>query len=341
MKRDLILLVLLSASALAVIGAGRGEGGGEGFGRGGRGGGRSRAAAAAPNGGNTIYRQRRVSVPQIAMPQAQHAVRDQSRPTYPQRDAAGARITQRAAISPPSHHAAVVGNAGIVRGVGRMERNETERNHYYWHNDGGIRYSHYYDGHNHWYGFYHGPSFYWTRYYGDRWWWYDGGAGRWDFWGNGYWWWQGPGGTPYVYMDNAYYPYETAGVTVQSAEVQQSPAVVPAADRGSSTVSPDGARLVQLFGSDGQAFLYDKTASPPKYLKFLAAGVTKVRFSGGASGAPLEILVEFKDDTFAVFDAQGNSRSTAVAPATETGGPPPTPDSIPPPPSAAPGQPAQ
>ncbi|MDE2511911.1 MAG: hypothetical protein KGL74_12385, partial [Elusimicrobia bacterium] len=38
-------------------------------------------------------------------------------------------------------------------------------NHYYRHNEDGVRYIHYYDGRRHWYGFCNGPTFYWTRYY--------------------------------------------------------------------------------------------------------------------------------------------------------------------------------
>src|SRR5208282_807858 len=44
-----------------------------------------------------------------------------------------------------------------------------------------------------------------------------------------------------------------------------------------------------------------------------------VRFSGGSSGRPLEILVNFKDGTFAVFDANG---TPVEAPATQDLPPP-------------------
>jgi hypothetical protein len=274
------------------------------------------------------------------MPAAQNVVRDQSRAVYPRSNEFGAPITQRASAVPPAHHAAVARNSNVVRNIQAQQRDEVVPNHYYWHNDNGMRYSHYFDGHNHWYGFYHGPTFYWTRYSGNRWWWYDPLRTRWDFWWNGFWWWPGPGGDPYVYVDNNYYPYQDTGVTVEHVQEQPAPSSMPDPDpaSGKETASPDGRRMVQL-GSDGQAFLYDKTKTPPAFIKYLGQGVTNVRFSGGTAGATLQILVEYGDNTFALFDADGNSQSSAVQ--TEdstTPAPPETPDSIPAPPTSAPGQ---
>jgi hypothetical protein len=320
MKRTRLSAFAILGSALLLAGAGREMGGG---------------GSGAPGG--KLYRRRRVAVPRTAMPKPEHVVRDQGRPSYPKNDEHGARISKPAASSPPAHHADVVRNAGFARNVSHLERTEVVPNHYYWHNENGMRYSHYYDGHNHWYGFYHGPTFYWTRYYGDRWWWFDGVAARWVFWGNGYWWWAGPGGAAYVYMDNDYYPYESAGVTVEHEENAPAGASVPPSDKGSTTNSPDGKRMAQVFGADAQSFLYDKSVAPPVFLKYLGQGVTKVRFSGGTAGAPLQIMVEYKDDTFALFDADGNSLSAAVK-SSESASAPPAPDSIPPAPTSAPGQ---
>jgi hypothetical protein len=321
MNRTLFSTFAVFAAAFVLMGAGHeGGGGGE-------------------HGGGTVYRRKRVAVPQTQMPRAEHVVHDAGRAAYPEKNERGERISQRAAATPPAHHAAVVKNAGFVRNVSHLERTEVVPNHYYWHNQNGIRYSHYYDGHNHWYGFYHGPTFYWTRYYGNRWWWFDGPHARWVFWGNGYWWWAGPGGVAYVYMDNNYYPYESAGVVVEHQEnAPASPASVPAPDAGVTTSSLDGRRMAQVFGSDAQAFLYDKSVTPPKFVKYLGQGVSKVLFSGGTAGAPVQIVVEYKDDTFALFDGDGNSQS-AVVQSAETGTtPPPEPDSIPPAPTSAPGQ---
>ena len=322
MKRNMLSVLTVAAAALFLIGAGReGVGGG--------GGGRS---------GGTVYRRHRVAVPKASMPEKGHTVSDQGRAVYPQRNESGGAITQRASVVPPAHHAAVDRSPGLVRNIQTQQRGEVVPNHYYWHNDNGMRYSHYYDGHNHWYGFYHGPTFYWTRYYGNRWWWFDGPHSRWVFWWDGFWWWPGVGGVPYVYVDNNYYPYEDSGVTVERAEEQPAPASVPAPSSGGTKASPDGRRMVQM-GADGQAFLYDKTKTPPTFMKYLGQGVSQVRFSGGTGGAPLQVLVEYKDNTFALFDGDGNSQSSAVQ-STEaaTPAPPETPDSIPPPPTSAPGQ---
>ena len=318
MKRNIFSSLAVVAAALVLMGAGM--------------------RAAGRSAGGSIFRRHRVSVPRTPMPKPQHVVRDQGRAAYPQNDEHGARISKPAATAPPAHHADVVRNTGFVRNASHLERTEVVPNHYYWHNENGMRYSHYYDGHNHWYGFYHGPTFYWTRYYGNRWWWFDAGMARWVFWGNGFWWWAGPGGLPYVYIDNGYYPYEDSGVAVEREEAQKAPASVPTPDQGATTNSPDGRRMVQVFGSDAQAFLYDKTAAPPTFLKYLGQGVSKVRFSGGTGGGPVQILVEFKDDTFSLYDADGNSQSAAVKSEESSGSPPPAPASIPPPPSSAPGQ---
>jgi hypothetical protein len=289
----------------------------------------------------TIYRRSRVAVPAPAPARvsSQRIEREQSRPAYPQHDERGAQIAQPAATVPPTHHATVVRNTAVVGGIQRQQRVEVEPHRYYWHAEHGVRYSHYYDGRDHWYGFYHGPTFYWTRYSGDRWWWYDGGAARWVYWSNGFWWWPGPGGAAYVYVDNNYYPYEGSGVTVVHEENQAPPSAVPDAGKGTTVVSPEGSRMAQIFGEEKQAFLYDKKTAPPTFLRYMGQGVTKVRFSGGTPDAPLKVLVEYKDDTFALFDANGASLGADVK-AAETGSAPPpeAPTSIPPPPTAAPGQ---
>ena len=345
MNGRLLSLTAVAAAALLLIGAGRdGRGGDDSRGwSGGRGKGRTYAAparsyrrAASPS---AVYREQRVTVPRAAMPSREFIPRDQSRPAYPRRNEAGAPITQRPAAVPPSQHVTVARNANVVRNIRAQQRVEVVPNRYYWHDDRGVRYSHYFDGRHHWYGFYQGRNFYWTRYYGDRWWWYDPLRLRWVFWWDGFWWWPGPYGAPYVYVDNDYYPYEDSGVTVEHVEERPAPASMPDANAGSTINSPDGRRMVQIFGSDGQAFLYDKTAAPPTFMKYLGQGVSQVRFSAAAAGAPPQILVEYKDDTFALFDQDGNSLSTAVkTEESKTPAPPEAPDSIPPPPTSAPGQ---
>jgi hypothetical protein len=338
MKNTKILALGLAAIVLVGAGHGGGGGGGGGHASGGggghfSGGGGARGGGGGGGGGATVYHMRSVSVSRPSMPS--HSMQAQPRTSFPSRDGAGARISQPASRTPPAHHSEVMRDSTFAGGIRGQQRSEMTPNHYYWHTQNGMRYSHYYDGQNHWYGFYHGPSFYWTQYYGDRWWWYDSGVARWDFWDNGFWWWAGPGGA-YVYMDNGYYPYDTTGVTVETQETLTPPATEPALNQGTTTVSPDKMRLVQVVGPTGQAFLYDDAQSPPVFIKYLGDGVTKVRYSGGTAGAPLRILLEYKDDTFALFDASGNSQSKAIQTAETKNSGPAVPASIPPPPTAAP-----
>lgn len=318
MKRVIVSLLAIASGAVVLMGQGRGMGG----------------EGSAPR--TRIYRRSRVAVAKPSMPS--HAISGQSRASYPERDESGARISMPASRVPPAQHANVVGNAGLVHNIQTQERTEVTPNHYYWHNDGGMRYAHYYDGHDHWYGFYHGPTFYWSRYYADRWWWFDVGVARWVFWWNGFWWWPGPGGAAFVYVSGNYYPYEDAGVAVEQEETQAPPAAIPTLNPGSASKSPDGRRMVQITGAQSEAFLYDNTVTPPSFVKFLGGNVSTVRYSGGAGGAPLQILVEYKDNTFALFDADGNSQSAALKAAEPQAPPLAKPDQIPPPPGSAPGQ---
>jgi hypothetical protein len=257
-------------------------------------------------------------------------VRDERRINWPERFENGTQIVQRAATIAPREHALVARNTTVVRNIQRQQRVEVVPNRYYWHVDGGIRYCHYFDHGIHWYGFYHGPSFYWTRFYGDRWWWFDAGFGRWVYWWDGYWWWPGPTGVLYVYVDNNYYPYEEGGVTVKRPEVVQPPENVPSSNEGSTWNSPDGKRMVQVFGSNAEAFLYDKSGKEPVFLKYLGKGIDKVRFSGGTEGKPTQILIDFKDGSFALYTEDGDPVDAAVSPQST----PPLPTA--PPPNAPP-----
>jgi hypothetical protein len=269
----------------------------------------------------------------------ERTVRERRSIAWPRRDETGAPITARPSSAPPAHHAAIARDSDLARGIRSQQRVEVVPRRYYWHADRGVRYCHYYDGRWHWYGFYFGPAFYWTRYYDDRWWWFDASFGRWVYWWDGYWWWWGPDGAEYVYIDNAYYPYDASGVTVVVPETDAAPPALPASSEGSSSVSPDGRRMVQLVGPKGLAFLYDRSSSAPVFMKFLGKGVERVRYSGGKDGVPLRLLLEFKDAGFALFDADGAPLDAAADAAKRPPTPPPdAPESIPPPPTAAPGR---
>lgn len=347
MKRYALSVTTVAVAAALLMGAEReGRGGGHGViqgGGGARGGGGRAPSAAAPASRapapSTVIRQQRVVVPKAPMPAPEHVVREQRRFVAPRRNESGARITQPRASVPPSHHAAVVQNRVLINNIQRMQRVEVVPNRFFWHNVDGTRFCHFFDGRVHWWGFYQGPTFYWCQFFDDRWWWFDPRFARWVFWWNGFWWWPGPGGAAYVYIDNDYYPYQDSGITIAYEEQQTAPSAIPAPSAGSTTNSPDGRRMVQVFGDDGQAFLYDKTTSPPTFMKYLGQGVSRVRFSGGAGGTPTQILVEYKDDTFSLFDADGNSQSSAVkTEESTTPAPPESPESIPPPPTSAPGR---
>ncbi|MBI3289252.1 MAG: hypothetical protein HYZ74_07015 [Elusimicrobia bacterium] len=212
-------------------------------------------------------------------------------------------------------------------GIHRREGSENAPHRHYWHHLGGRRYSHYYDGRVHWYGYPRGADFWWTRPYGGYWWLYDGRYARWSYWSNGYWWWPGPGGVQYVFVNDGYYPYETARGLGRYATP------VAGEDARGPWTSPDGRRLVEITGPEAQAVLFDKTATPPGYLRFLGAGAQRVRFStGGAESLPT-ILVEFAGGGFALFDMDGRRLdANASAPAPSQAPRPPPMGELPPPP---------
>ena len=299
-----LTLVALAAAVCAAESLERGHG---------RGGSQRAGVSAAPlaagraQAGSVIMKMHRVTVPRQprAFTSPEHIVRDSRRIAPPSRDDQGRPVTQRRML-PPSQHATVVRNQVVIQNVARLQRVEVEPNRFAWHTVSGVRFCHFYDGGIHWWGFFDGPTFYWTRFWADRWWWYDPGFARWVFWWDGFWWWPGPAGAMHVFLDNGYYPYDSAGVVVRTPALDQPPQAAPATTAlGNSHESPDGRRLVQVYGDRSEAFLYDKTGHSPEFLTYLAGGVEKVRFSGGKEGKPLRVLLDFKDGNFALFDDAG------------------------------------
>ena len=65
--------------------------------------------------------------------------------------------------------------------------------------------------------------------------------------------------------------------------------------------------MVKLAGDSNDAFLYDTTATPSFKTKYLASGVTDVRFSNTANGKPLQIMLGLADGSFELYDADGNA----------------------------------
>lgn len=227
--------------------------------------------------------------------------------------------------------------AGPV-GIQRRQGGEIEPRRHYWHESGGRRYSHFFDGRVHWYGYPYGAGFFWTRPYGGLWWTWDVRFSRWVYWNDGFWWWLGPGGIQFVYVNDNYYPYDALRPAASSP--------LPASPSGAlgSWPSPDGRRLVEVTGPDAQAILYDKTRETPAYICFLGKDARKITFSSATPGSPPTLAVEFRSGSVAVFDYDGRRLDTAKpAPVTQTppagdvppaapGDLPPPPEDLPPPP---------
>ncbi len=348
MKMAVKLLMAVSVFALVFSGVCRAQHGDQGGGRGSRGdhgdrSGQDQTWQKDDSGGQSLWRgrdvlkTRSISVSEPARFQSQSdIVRDNRHVAEPKKFGSGEAIRAHHATNPPQDHNAVMGNQEVLRDISGGRGSEKTRNHFYWHENGGVRYAHYYDDHDvHWYGFYHGPNFYWTRYYMGRWWWYDPTFVRWTFWWDGYWWWMGPSGY-FVYVNNSYYPYQSGAVTVTSTETMPTPDISPTPAIGKGFDSPDGRRMVKIMGSQSEAFLYDKSGSMPVYMTYLGRGVDKIRFSEGKPGEPAQILVDFQDGSFALFDMDGKpAKAAAVPPEIQA---PPSGDSVPPLPASAPGQ---
>lgn len=204
-----------------------------------------------------------------------------------------------------NHFTNVTLNVSFNNEIRGYNAHETMSNHYYWHSGNGYNYCHYYDPSGyHWYGWYFGSNFLWTRYYSDRWWWYDNSFDRWCYWNNGGWWWQDPVRPSVVYIyNNDHYDRATADDSSQSDS-----SAPPSQGSTSLNVykSKDQTRTVKIFGDQREAFLYDTGSQDPFKPMYLGSNVKEVKFSNTYSGKPLQIMLIFKDDTFASFDANGN-----------------------------------
>lgn len=204
--------------------------------------------------------------------------------------------------TPRNSRTTIIRRDPVPSQIRSRERTEIRPGQYYWHRREGRRYGHYYNRGVHWYGFYDGPSFYWSRYHGHYWWRYDNHFDRWVYWHGGYWWWAAPAGGTYIYVDNSYYPYESAADLPPTERVVS----MPSLSEGATYNSPNKKIMVQVAGSNGDAFLYDNADSSPRFVKVLAAGVSKVRFSDAKADRPVQILVEFKKGGFALYGTDGS-----------------------------------
>ncbi len=215
---------------------------------------------------------------------------DKRAPRVPRKDEHGRPILSKPVQAPPAAHAAIAGNRTFVTDVVRFQKSETVVNNYYWHNDGGVRYCHYWDGRYHWYGFYSGPNYYWTRYWAGRWWWYDQGYGRWDYYYGGNWWWQNPvqPQVVYVYAGGGYAPYSDTTPAQAQAEA-------PAAPRFHSDVDTPDYKAKERDDSYALVVGVENYSSLPK-AEFADRDAQAVQAHAAALGYPARNTVVLTDD---------------------------------------------
>jgi hypothetical protein len=182
-----------------------------------------------------------------------------------------------------------------------FNRSENRAKHYYWHHEKDFDFCHFIDDLGYqWYGWYGGSSFFWTRNFSGRWWWYDTDFDRWCFWNDGFWWWQDP-----YHMGDIYFYNNSTYIPANSAEDQVGVSI-PADVSQQAYTSTDGTRTVKVVTETQDAYLYD-TANPPAFNPvYLASGVKDVQFSDTTNGRPLQIVLKLNDNSFDVFDGQGN-----------------------------------
>ena len=197
-----------------------------------------------------------------------------------------------------------IGFRSQIRG---FNARENVTGHYYWHNYNGLNFCHYYDrwGCN-WYGWYGASGFYWSCWWGNNWWWYDPAYYRWCYWYDGWWWWQNPENVQEVdvYNNGEYVPSNSD--ETQVPETQAATENSPAQSQIQTFNSKDGSHMVKLAGNSHDAFLYDTSEKAEFKAKYLASGVTDVRFSNTDNGKPLQIMLSLSDGTFELYDADGN-----------------------------------
>ncbi|HEY5040294.1 MAG TPA: hypothetical protein VIJ93_14615 [bacterium] len=199
-----------------------------------------------------------------------------------------------------NHMTSITANVNFRNQINNFSTSEIRPNNYYWHTWNGNNYCHYYDNWGyHWYGWYVGSNCFWTRYYYNNWWWYDSGYSRWCYWHDGGWWWQDPSNVSvvYVYNNGNYVPANTTE-TVNVAAPQTNLSEI-------AFKSKDGTRMVKIAADSGDAFLYDTSDSSSKPF-YLASNVKSVKFSYGVDGKPSQIMVTLNDDSFSLFDSDGN-----------------------------------
>jgi hypothetical protein len=206
-------------------------------------------------------------------------------------------------------HAQIASTAPTVRTMGILAGPQAENHfmvhsgpyaNYSWHDYDGFSYCYYRDQwDNDWYGWYGNNQFYWTLYYDNYWWWNDPGYG-WCYWNDNNWWWDNPQNpnVVYVYANGNFRPYHSAANRAYSSN--------------RVFKSPDGSRVVKIYGSTRDAFLYDAQNVHAFHPIYLTSHVKKVEFSRPKPGHPLQIIVEKQNGTFEMFNAEGEAYTNSA-----------------------------
>ena len=235
-------------------------------------------------------------------------------------------------LPPNRTHIDIMLNGTIVTNIGVIHGRWDTRDHNYgWYDWGGQRVCHHYDNYGfHWWGFYQNDVYFWTRYHNDRYWWWDPYYSRWCYLHEGRWWWQDPVRPTivYIYNEGAYSRYEPSNGGVVLTPDTTPPTTAPPPEPSSPApteqapttyYSKDGSRMVQIFGADKEAFLYDTAAPAAFEPQWLAKNVDEIRFrfsketaaDGGESETLREILVLTADGGYETFDPQGDPTGRA------------------------------
>ncbi|HVE14393.1 MAG TPA: hypothetical protein VNI01_13415 [Elusimicrobiota bacterium] len=324
------------------------------------------ALAHPPNRGNAPPRD---GAPSASKPPARRALVLEP----PRRDDRGRELPARVSENPTRQAQLVrssVANPAVVRGVqAALQTPANQDGKYHWYEQSGVRYSHRYDSRTdrNWFGFYRDNRLLWTVYWKDHFWWQEPRRRLWLSYWHDHWWWHSPQGVYYVYIDDRYYqwtPNATGAVLLATLPPPEepigAPVAMPSDGAANGTVgvsaapllisanetmvvsgmpeyhySADATRMVQIEGSELNAYLYDMTRTKPDgggnvLLRYLGKGVAGVEFSDASHGAPLQIVLSVQDGKGAVqrvaLDGNGNpldGAAPAGSPLSDFGAPGP------------------
>ncbi|MHB2025511.1 MAG: hypothetical protein ACYCPQ_02555 [Elusimicrobiota bacterium] len=216
-------------------------------------------------------------------------------------------------VAPRRDDRDIMDNDGYLNRVRDWDDRDGDRDGYDWHRFGSYWACHHYDADDgiHWWGWYVEDSYFWTPFYSGFWWWYDPYWHRWLFLNNGGWWYQ-DSDVLYIYNDGSYFLYNnsnggTVAVPDQTPPEDNPPQGWSEPGQDNKTYySADGTRMVAIAGAEDRAFLYDTTTPPAFKPVWLGDGIQDVRFQNDDSGRLSQILVLTANNSFQVYDRDGN-----------------------------------